>query len=156
MRYTRPILLPSTNGVSAVRNFQILDGCKVDPASDSIELFSTTEDDDRPRLAMRREGAYVTISASYGPLEIALRPRYEDLVRTLGRLTAVDGLHTTRQVGTDQAYLAIGLTSSDHLLLRPTIVADATGHFSLNVEITTQARQSLYNWLQISSVASAR
>jgi hypothetical protein len=139
-----------------VRNFQVLDGCKVDPTSDSIELFSSTEDDDKPRLAMRREGAYVTISASYGPLEIALRPRHEDLVRTLARLTAVDGLHTTRQVGTAQAYLAIGLTSGDHLLLRPTIVADAAGHLCLNVEITSQARESLYNWLQVTSTASTR
>jgi len=82
-------------------------------------------------------------------LEIALRPRYEDLVRTLSRLTAVDGLHTTRQVGTGQAYLAMGLTKDDNLLLRPTIVADATGHMSLNIEIAQSAREVLYDWLKV-------
>src|SRR5437773_12558269 len=118
-----------------MRNFQILDGSRIDRNGDSLELFFTDADSEQPRLALRREGAYVTISASYGPLEIALRPRYEDLIRTLSRLTAVEGLHTTRQVGTGQAYLAMGLTSGDNLLLRPTIVADATGHLVLNIEV---------------------
>jgi|SRR5215212_5338667 hypothetical protein len=132
-----------------MRNFQILDGAKANSETDTIELFFTNAEEEQPRLALRREGAYVTISASYGPLEIALRPRYEDLVRTLSRLTVVDGLSTTRQVGTGQAYLAMGLTSNDNLLLRPTIVADATGHFSLNIEVSRNARQTLYNWLNV-------
>lgn len=132
-----------------MRNFQILDGSKINKESDSLELFFTNADTEQPRLALRREGIYVTISASYGPLEIALRPRYEDLVRTLSRLTAVEGLHTTRQVGTGQAYLAMGLTQDDNLLLRPTIVADATGHLSLNIEIAQSARQVLYDWLKV-------
>jgi hypothetical protein len=132
-----------------MRNFQILDGSKINKESDSLELFFTNADTEQPRLALRREGIYVTISASYGPLEIALRPRYEDLVRTLSRLTAVEGLHTTRQVGTGQAYLAMGLTQDDNLLLRPTIVADATGHLSLNIEIAQGARQVLYDWLKV-------
>ncbi len=132
-----------------MRNFQILDGAKANSETDTIELFFTNAEEEQPRLALRREGAYVTISASYGPLEIALRPRYEDLVRTLSRLTVVDGLSTTRQVGTGQAYLAMGLTSNDNLLLRPTIVADATGHLSLNIEVARNARQTLYNWLNV-------
>jgi hypothetical protein len=133
-----------------MRNFQTLDGCKIDPETDTIELFFSTAEDTQPRLALHREGAYVTISASYGPLEIALRPRYEDLVRTLTRLTPVDGLTTTRQVGTGQAYLAMGLTANNNLFLRPTIVADATGHMSLNIEVSNQARQTLYDWLHVS------
>ncbi len=102
-----------------MRTFQILDGSRIDKQSDSLELFFSNADTEQPQLALRREGIYVTISASYGPLEIALRPRYEDLVRTLSRLTAIDGLHTTRQVGTAQAYLAMGLTADDNLMLRP-------------------------------------
>ena len=132
-----------------MRNFQILDGSRIDQEADSLELFLKNADSEQPRLALRREGIYVTISASYGPLEIALRPRYEDLVRTLSRLTAVEGLHTTRQVGTGQAYLAMGLTQDDNLLLRPTIVADATGHMSLNIEIAQSALQVLYQWLKV-------
>ena len=132
-----------------MRNFQILDGSRIDKEADSLELFFSHADTEQPRLALHREGIYVTISASYGPLEIALRPRYEDLVRTLSRLTAVDGLHTTRQVGTGQAYLAMGLTADDTLMLRPTIVADATGHMSLNLEVSMAARKALYDWLKV-------
>ena len=132
-----------------MRNFQKLDGYKFDPDSDSLELFLTNADDEQPRLALHREGSYVTISASYGPLEIALRPRYEDLIRTLSRLTVIEGLLTTRQVGTGQAYVSMGLASDGDLLLRPTIVADATGHFSLNLEIAQSARQALYDWLKV-------
>ncbi len=137
-----------------MRNIQILDASRIDKESDSLELFLQSADDDYPRLALRREGAYVTISASYGPLEIALRPRYEDLVRTLSRLTPVDGLLTTRQVGTAQAYLAMGLTSNDNLLLRPTIVADATGHLSINLQIARNARETLYRWLNVPAAPS--
>jgi hypothetical protein len=132
-----------------MRNFQVLDRSRIDSASDSLELFFSEAEDQRPRLALRREGIYVTISASYGPLEIALRPRYEDLIRTMSRLTPVEGLHTTRQVGTGQAYLAMGLTPEQSLLLRPTIVADATGHMSLNVEVDSEVRKVLYDWLKV-------
>ena len=138
-----------------MRNFQVLDGCKADPESDILELFYTGADSERPRLALYREGAYVTISASYGPLEVALRPRYEDLVRTLSRLTPVEGLLTTRQVGTGQAYLAMGLTTDGDLLMRPTIVADATGHLCLNIEIAAPAREALYEWLKVPVTANS-
>jgi|SRR5690242_11424452 len=132
-----------------MRNFQVLDASRLDTDSDSLELYYSKAEASQPRLALRREGIYVTISASYGPLEIALRPRYEDLVRTLSHLTAVEGLHTTRQVGTVQAYLGMGLTPENSLLLRPTIVADATGHFTLNIEISSQVRQTVYDWLKV-------
>jgi len=134
-----------------MRNFQTLDTAREDLDSNSLELYLKTADDDQPRLALRREGAYVTISASYGPLEIAMRPRYEDLVRTLSRLSVVEGLHTTRQVGTGQAYLAMGLTTDNHLLLRLTIVADATGHMSLNMNLEPAVRTKLYDWLNVAA-----
>ncbi len=132
-----------------MRNFQVLDGCRVDPEADSLEFFVMNANAEQPQLALRREGIYVTISASYGPFEVALRPKYEDLIRTLSRLTAVEGLLTTRQVGTGQSFLAVGLTSDESLLLRPTIVADATGHFCLNIELTPEARETLYDWLKV-------
>ncbi len=138
-----------------MRNYQTLDECQVNPETESLELFFANAEPEHPRLAMRREGIYVTISASYGPLEIALRPRYDDLVRTLSRLAAVEGLHTTRQVGTAQAYLGMGLTSDGNLLLRPTIVADATGHLSFNIQITPKVRTALYDWLQIPNPVAA-
>jgi hypothetical protein len=127
----------------------MLDSARVNHDADSLEFFLNIEHDDQPRLAMRREGAYVTLSASYGPLEIAMRPRYEDLVRTLSRLTVVEGLNTTRQVGTGQAYLALGLTRDEDLILRLTIVADATGHLSLNMRLTPSVRERMYDWLGV-------
>lgn len=138
-----------------MRNFQTLDSATVDAESASLELYLSSADDDQPRLAMQREGAYVTISASYGPLEIAMRPRYDDLARSLGRLGVVEGLHTTRQVGTGQAYLAIGLTPDNSLLMRLTIVADATGHLSLNMLLTDPARGKLFQWLGVEEAARA-
>jgi hypothetical protein len=135
-----------------MRNFQTLDTHRNNPDSDSLEFYLDAEDHDQPKLALRREGIYVTISASYGPLEIALRPRYEDLVRTLSRLTVVEGLHTTRQVGTGQAYVALGLSIEDDLLMRLTIVADATGHLSLNLALRPRAKSALYEWLEVAKV----
>ncbi len=138
-----------------MRNFQNLDTARENLDSNSLELFLKNAASEQPQLALRREGAYVTISASYGPLEIAMRPRYEDLARTLSRLSVVEGLHTTRQVGTGQAYLAMGLTPENHLLLRLTIVADATGHLSLNLDVASEARAKLFEWLDIASVGRA-
>jgi hypothetical protein len=133
-----------------MRNFQILDAHRLDPDSESLEFFASAATDDQSRLALRREGIYVTISASYGPLEIAMRPRYEDLVRTLARLSVVEGLLTTRQVGTGQAYVAVGMSTEHDLLMRMTIVADATGHISLNVLLKANARMTLFDWLEVS------
>lgn len=132
-----------------MRNFQLLDATRIDAGSESLEVYLNAADDDRPILAIRREGAYVTLSASYGPLEIALRPRYEDFIRALTRLSVVEGLHTTRQVGTGQAFLAMGLAADESMLMRLTMVADATGHLSLNLRLTKEARQTLFDWLNV-------
>jgi hypothetical protein len=130
-----------------MRQFQILDQIAIDAASGVMTL--TSESAEHAQLAMRREGAYVAISASYGPMEIALRPRYEDLVRLLARLQPVEGLQTTRQVGTSQAYLAIGLRSDGALIIRPTIVADATGYLTLNITLNPTIRRAFYEWLGV-------
>ena len=131
-----------------MRNFQPLDHFVVDTETETIQLEHTNSENE-PLLALHREGPYVTISASFGPLEIALRPRYDELTRALSKLPAVEGLHVTRQVGTSQAYLGMGTTIEGALLLRPTIVADATGHLSLNLALTPDARKALYDWLKI-------
>jgi hypothetical protein len=133
-----------------MRNFQPLDRVSVDDETETIQLVAhSASAGNSPILAMHREGPYVSISASFGPFEIALRPRYEDLNRALSRLPAVDGLHFTRQVGTAQAFLSIGLMPNGELLLRPTIVADATGYLSLNLQVSADARKALYDWLNV-------
>ena len=130
-----------------MRNFQLLDVVTLDNHAGSIQF--TTEEPliAKPVVTVQREGGYVAFSASYGPFEIAIRPRFQELARVLGRLQPVEGLQTTRQVGTGQAYLAVGLKPDGILLLRPTIVGDATGHLGFNLALSSVARQALFEWL---------
>lgn len=137
-----------------MRNFQELDVTEIDPQNGIFYIQCSNGDATRPRLAMRREGSYLSISCSYGPLEIAMRPRYAEVTRALGRLRPVLGLQTTRQVGTGQAYLALGLQEDGALVLRPTIVADATGHVVFNLLLTSTVRDALFDWLPVDSAQS--
>lgn len=137
-----------------MRTFQVLDKVEVDDANGIIFIMCQRETESRPMISMRREGSYVAISASHGPVEIALRPRFQELARVMARLQPVDGLQTTRQVGTGQAYLAMGLSMDGSLLLRPTIVADATGHMTFNLTLTDEIRQVLYKWLPVEGLTT--
>jgi hypothetical protein len=132
-----------------MRHFEMLDHMAIDSDSGIMTLSKTGAHQDHPQVSMRREGAYVAISARYGPLEIALRPRYDDLLRVLARLQPVEGLQTTRQVGTSQAYLALGLRSDQSLLIRPTIVVDATGLFSMNLGLTPAICRQFFEWVPV-------
>ncbi len=130
-----------------MRNFQLLDVVTFDNHAGSIQF--TTEESliAKPVVTIQREGGYIAFSASYGPFEIALRPRFQELARVLGRLHPVEGLQTTRHVGTAQAYLAVGLKPDGILLLRPTVVGDATGHLGFNLALNSSARQAFFEWL---------
>jgi hypothetical protein len=130
-----------------MRNFQLLDVVTFDNHAGSIQFTSEESLIAKPIVTVQREGGYVAFSASYGPFEMAVRPRFQELSRVLGRLNAVEGLQTTRQVGTAQAYLAVGLKPDGLLLLRPTVVGDATGHIVMNFALSSAARQALFEWL---------
>jgi hypothetical protein len=132
-----------------MRTFLTLDRVTVESDTGIINFTCTEATPDNTMLALRREGGYVSISASHGPFEIALRPRFQELSRVLSRLRPVEGLQTTRQVGTAQAYLAVGLSADGKLLLRPTIVADATGHLSFNLALSDAMRKALFEWLPV-------
>lgn len=136
-----------------MRNFEVLDQVNIDNSSGVITFSTENQSAGRPVVAMRREGGYIALSASYGPFEIALRPRFQELSRVLARLQPVEGLQTTRQIGTGQAYLAVGLKPDGTLLLRPTIVADATGHLGFNLALSDNARKALFEWLPVSADA---
>lgn len=131
-----------------MRNFQTLDKVVIDSEAQILYLSKET-DTGSPRIAFRREGGYLSISASYGPMEIAMRPRFAEFTRTLSRLRPIQGLQTTRQVGTGQAYIAFGLHEDGALVMRPTIVADATGLIAFNLFLTNEVRQALFNWLPV-------
>lgn len=136
-----------------MRNFQTLEHVTIDDSAGILYIISG----DQPmpaRLAFRREGSYIAISCSYGPIEIALRPRFEELTRILARLHPVQGLQTTRQVGTGQAYIGLGLGQEESLIIRPTIVADATGHICFNLILPKSVREALFGWLPVEESAS--
>jgi hypothetical protein len=130
-----------------MRNFQTLDTITIDDKTGICSLTTKANAPLDSQIAIRREGDYVVISASFGPLEIALRPRYEELQRTLSRLKPIDGLQTSRQLGTAQAYIAFGLRMDKTLVVRPTIVADASGHIVFNLMVSPDVREQLYFWL---------
>lgn len=138
-----------------MRNYQLLDRVTVNAESGIFYLTTDADAQAAPVVALRREGGYVAISASYGPLEIALRPRLHELARVLARLQPVEGMQTTRQVGTGQAYIALGLRPDGILVLRPTLVADATGHLVFNLTMSDAARQALFEWLPIDPSSEA-
>jgi hypothetical protein len=133
-----------------MRNFQTLDTVEIDSEAGIIYMSDQNDmDEDPSMLVMRREGGYMAISASHGPFEIALRPRLEEVSRVFSRLNPIEGLQTTRQVGTAQAYLAVGLSPDGTMLMRPTIVADATGHLSFNLALTPDVGKALLAWLPL-------
>src|SRR5215468_7160627 len=136
-----------------MRNFEMLSQYTIDAATGVITFADHQENEGRPIVAMRREGGYIALSASYGPFEIALRPRFQELSRVLARLQPVEGLQTTRQIGTGQAYLAVGLKPDGVLLLRPTIVADATGHMGFNLLLSDSARKAFFEWLPVGAAS---
>ena len=127
-----------------MRQFQVLDQSAVDSATGILSLIARGGS---ASLALRREGEYVSISASLGALEIALRPRVRDLIRALRQLQPNDGLQTTRQVGSGDCFLGLGLRSDGTLILRPTLVGDASGYFCLNLTLSPDVAAALRGWL---------
>jgi hypothetical protein len=125
-----------------MRSFQTLDAGEVDAKTGIITLTGGDSG-----VAMRREGEYVGISVSYGALEIALRPQIRELIRTVKRLQANDGLQTTRQVGTGNSFMGLGLRSDGTLILRPKLINDASGYLCLNFALAPDAAAVLKGWL---------
>ena len=130
-----------------MRNLQPLDHAAVDTATGVISFSAAGESPLNPSAAMRREGEYAAISASFGAIEIALRPRVRELIRTLKTIQPNDGLNTTRQVGSGDSFLGLGLRTDGALILRPTIVGDASGYFCLNLILAPEAAAALREWL---------
>ncbi|MFN8530099.1 MAG: hypothetical protein U0670_15980 [Anaerolineae bacterium] len=133
-----------------MRNFITLDQVEIGDPAGIFSLKTSGEGEDSPHLALKVEGDYIAISANYGPLEIALRPRLDELKFALAHMQPLEGLQTTsRQIGSTQSYLALGLRMDQSLILRPTILTDATGHITFNLRVPKEARVKLYEWLNI-------
>jgi hypothetical protein len=130
-----------------MRQFQTLSDTSFDAQTGIFTISAAGENAFTPRLSIRREGEYLAISISFGALEIAMRPRYQEFAHALAHLRPVDGLQTTRQVGTGEAYIGLGLQSDGALLLRPTLVGDAHGYLVFNYALTAEAYKALSAWL---------
>ena len=130
-----------------MRNYQVLDTATID-ADNVLKLTNAEDNPEKPVLAMTREGTFVSLSASFGPLEIALRLRFDDLTRRLQRLLPVHGLATTRQVGTANSFVALGITEDERLVMRPTIVSDASGKLTFNLVTSKEVYAKINEWLE--------
>ena len=138
-----------------MRHFQTLDRAAIDENAGILLITASEASYLSVEIALRLEGDYLLLSASYGAFELALRLRRREFTRALTHIQPIDGLHTTRQVGTGNAFLGVGLHSNRSLVLRPTIVGDATGYTCLNLRLTPDARQTLYDWIGIGAVSTS-
>jgi hypothetical protein len=132
-----------------MRVYHKLDRVVPGETSDTLLIQCSEGPDCQPELWLGREGLYVSISATYGPLEVALRPHLRDLTSSLAQLRPVERLSATRMFGTGQAQIELGLSTEGELLFRPVIVADATGHLAVNMILTQDARARLFEWLGV-------
>lgn len=131
-----------------MRHYTKLDQVSYDESNDTL-LVGSQNGEETPTLWFGREGMYLSVSASAGPLEISLRPRFRDLSASLTRLTPTERLTVMRLVGTGQAHLELGLSTEQELLLRTVIVADATGHVAMNFILMPNVVQALFEWLKV-------
>lgn len=133
-----------------MRTYQSLDA--VQQNGEVLQLNSTDPEMTHATMALAREGQRVVISVNIGPLELALRLRFDDLQRQVASLKPVAGLATTRQVGSGQAYIGLGLTEDNRLVMRPTLVGDATGKITFNLIAAKAVFDELCEWLDCASV----
>ncbi len=134
-----------------MRQYYKLDTVSHDPATDTLLFTASTPDCAGVSLWFGREGIYLSVSASYGPFEVALRPRLRDLKASLRQIKPTERLTAMRLIGTGQAHLEVGLASNGDLLMRAALVSDATGHLAVNTVLTSSAREKLYAWLDVDS-----
>lgn len=124
-----------------MRQFQLIDQVEAD-ANGVLQLTG-----DAVQVAFKREGEYLAMSYSIGALEMGLRLRWREMTHAISHLQPVEGLQTTRQVGTGQSFLAVGLQSDGSLVLRPTLVTDAGGLLVLNLQFSPEAGAALRDWV---------
>ncbi len=128
-----------------MRQFHVLDQIQIVQETGIVSFSSGTTRD--IQLWLRREGTYIVVSAVYGPMEMALRLNLQEVVRGIRLTQALDGLQTTRQVGSAQSYIGFGLQMDGALLLRLTIVEDAHGLFAMNFQLSASVAQQFTDWL---------
>src|SRR5690606_9142458 len=129
-----------------MRNLQTLSTAAIDSATGVISFTSEDETALHPVVSMRQEGAYAAISASFGPHEIALQPSHSELVGNLRHLQPNDGLITTSQIGFANCVAGLGLSTDGRIILRPTMVGDATGDFGITFLQKDVATAVLCRW----------
>jgi len=132
-----------------MRHYQKLDNVTFDESTNTLLITNAEANSEGPNLWFGREGMYISISAHYGPMEIALRPRQRDLITSLSQLKATERLSVMRLVEPARLIWDSAFSTRGELLLRATIVADATGQFAMNMILTSGAREKLLKWLEV-------
>lgn len=128
-----------------MRDYQFLD--TITEEEGRLQLTNREGGTNNGALTLAQEGDKIVISAAMGALEIALRLRLEELKRQIAGLKHIPGLTTSRQIGTTQAFIWLGLTDSNQLVLRPTLLVDATGKLTINLLTSEGCYQRLLQWL---------
>lgn len=132
------------------RTFRVLEQI-IDEGATGILTFHDGQGEDGTAINMRREGAYLNVSAHVGALEIALRVNSQEFQRSFRLLHPVEGLQTTLHAGagqTDQAEIRLGLRTDGSLILRPLLIGDASGYVAINLLIPSPGREVLAAWLE--------
>lgn len=130
-----------------MRNYETLD--TITENDGQLQLTHRESGAVHGALMLAQEGDKIVISASVGVVELALRLRLDEFKRQVAGLKHVPGLTTTRQVGTVQAFIWLGLTENNELVLRPTLLVDATGKLTFNMIASEACYQRLVEWLNV-------
>lgn len=111
-------------------------------------LAASSQDDFGAGVLIRREGDYVALSFYSGAVELLLRLKTSELVRTLDHLHPTDQTRSARSVGTSHTTLWLTLRPDGSLVIRPSLTTDAAGSISLNFELAESVKDALNNWLK--------
>ncbi len=111
-------------------------------------LSASSEGDFGAGMLLRREGDYIAISFYSGAVELLLRLKANELIRTLDHLHPTDQASSARSVGTSHTALWLTLRLDGTLVMRPSLTTDAAGSISLNFELTAPVRSALDTWLK--------
>src|SRR5688572_12058263 len=127
-----------------MRTYQTLNQFKQE---NNTVFLSNSDPSKEMVLSMAREGDRVAISVCVGALELGLRLHHDELQRGLNSLTPVPGLTTTRQVGNVAASIGIGSMEDGALVLRPSLISDATGHLTINLLVEKAVAEKFLQWI---------
>jgi|GEM_PF-4715843 hypothetical protein len=110
-------------------------------------ISATADDEFGAGVLVRREADMIALSFYSGAVEIMLRLKAADLMRTLTHLHTSDSASGTRTVGTAASALTLLLRPNGTLVISPRLTLDHAGALALNFEMSGPAYQALIAWI---------